>query len=294
MQIEVDKESGFCPGVVAAIYKAEKQLQETGSLYCLGDIVHNSQEVQRLEQSGLITIDREGLSRLHDTRVLLRAHGEPPSTYQQARENNIQIVDATCPVVLKLQKKIREAYQRGQAAVSEGDGLRPETQIVIFGKSGHAEVNGLVGQTEGKAIVVEHPEDLEKIDFSRPVSLFSQTTMAVDSFARLTEAIRERMVRPEDFEHHDTICRQVSNRIPHLKEFAARHDVILFVSGRKSSNGKALFGVCQSVNPRSYLVAQPEEVTREMVAGARSVGICGATSTPKWQMEQVAKMLNFE
>lgn len=284
MHIEVDKESGFCPGVVAAIFKAEKQLDETDSLYCLGDIVHNSQEVQRLEDLGLVTIEHADLERLYDTKVLLRAHGEPPSTYAMARQHGIQIIDATCPVVLKLQKKIKKVYDEECR-----DGGLQAPQIVIFGKIGHAEVNGLVGQTEGTAIVIEHPEDLSKVDFSRPVRLFSQTTMAVDKFKLLAERIQSLMQRPEDFEWQDTICRQVANRIPHLEEFAARHDVILFVSGLKSSNGKALFAVCQGVNARSYLVSQPEEVTAEMIAGAQSIGICGATSTPMWQMEQVAQ-----
>lgn len=286
MHIEVDKESGFCPGVVAAIFKAEKQLEQTDSLYCLGDIVHNSQEVQRLEDMGLVTIEHDDLDRLSDTKVLLRAHGEPPSTYDVAQKNGIQIIDATCPVVLKLQKKIKKVYDEecfnaGQRA----------PQIVIFGKIGHAEVNGLVGQTEGTAIVIEQPEDLSKVDFSRPVRLFSQTTMAVDKFRKLAERIQSHMVNPEDFKWQDTICRQVANRIPHLEEFAARHDIIIFVSGKKSSNGKALFGVCQAVNSHSYLVAQPEEVTPEMIKGAESIGICGATSTPMWQMEQVAQFV---
>lgn len=281
MQVEVDKESGFCPGVVSAIKKAENHLKETNRLYCLGDIVHNSQEVHRLEKLGLVTIEHDMLSELHDTKVLLRAHGEPPETYRLAERNNIQIIDATCPVVLQLQRKIRGMYE------TEGSNV----QIVIFGKNGHAEVNGLVGQTAGTAIVVERTEDLDRVDFSRPVCLYSQTTMPVDKFRRLAETIENRMKRPEDFKSFDTICRQVANRIPHMREFAALHDVILLVSGRKSSNGKALFEVCHSVNTRSYFISHPDDVTDEMLEGADSVGICGATSTPRWQMEEIYEKL---
>lgn len=277
MLIEVDKESGFCPGVVSAIKKAEDQLSASHSLYCLGDIVHNSQEVQRLENQGLVTIEHDQLSNLHDTKVLLRAHGEPPLTYQIASANNIQIIDATCPVVLQLQKKIRRMYEQ------EGD----RVQIVIFGKIGHAEVNGLVGQTEGKAIVIEKPEDITKVDFSKPVRLYSQTTMSVDRFKQLAEDLRSRMSNPEDFQFFDTICRQVANRMPHIKDFAAKHDVVFFVSGLKSSNGKALFEVCHNVNPRSYLISQPSDLKAEMLQGVKSIGICGATSTPRSQMESL-------
>ena len=281
MQITVDEHSGFCPGVVSAINKAEEQLQQSDSLFCLGDIVHNSEEVARLEAQGLTTIDHQQMSNLHNTRVLLRAHGEPPSTYHMAAQNGIEIVDATCPVVLQLQKRIKKVYDE-----------EPGVQIVIFGKQGHAEVNGLVGQTQETAIVIEREADLDKVDFTRPVRLFSQTTMPVDSFRMLAEIMSQRIQAPADFSYRDTICRQVANRIPHLKEFAQQHDVVLFVSGKKSSNGKALFGVCQEVNPRSYLISHPEEITPEMIEGASSVGICGATSTPRWQMEQVASHLS--
>lgn len=275
--VEVDKESGFCPGVVSAIQKAEVELQTRPKLYCLGDIVHNSMEVKRLEDQGLVTISREELSKLHDTKVLLRAHGEPPSTYQLAAAQGIEIVDATCPVVLQLQKKIRRIFEQ-----------EPDSQIVIYGKHGHAEVVGLVGQTQNAAIVVERDEELDKIDFSRPVRLFSQTTMSVDGFRQLSAEIAQRMTDPSQLQTYDTICRQVANRIPHMREFASRHDVVLFVSGRKSSNGKALFEVCRSANARSFFVSQPEEVSLDMLAEAKSIGICGATSTPRWQMEQVA------
>lgn len=287
MIIEVDKVSGFCPGVVSAIKKAEDHLKEANQLYCLGDIVHNSQEVQRLEERGLVTIENEQFETLHDTTVLLRAHGEPPQTYEHAEKNNIQIIDATCPVVLQLQRKIRGMYE------AEGDSV----QIVIFGKMGHAEVNGLVGQTEGKAIVVEQLSDIEKIDFTRPIRLYSQTTMSVDAFRQIALEISGKMKNPEDFKFFDTICRQVANRIPHMREFASQHDVVLLVSGKKSSNGKALFEVCKSVNERSYLISHPEDVNIEMLKDVESVGICGATSTPRWQMEEIrqiiTKNLNF-
>ena len=280
MTIHVDSESGFCPGVVSAIHKAERQLAQSGQLYCLGDIVHNSQEVQRLEQKGLETIGHAEMERLHDARVLLRAHGEPPSTYALAERNGIQIVDATCPVVLKLQQQIRSQYEAEHAA---------GVQIVIFGKQGHAEVLGLVGQTEGHAVVIESADDLGKVDFARPVRLFSQTTMPVDAFRRLCDAIAARMERPADFQSFDTICRQVANRIPHMREFAAQHDVVLFVSGKKSSNGRALFEVCQAVNPRSHFISYLDDVLPAMVAEAETVGVCGATSTPRWQMERIAE-----
>lgn len=280
MTITVDQNSGFCPGVVSAICKAEEQLAAADRLYCLGDIVHNSEEVSRLEQLGLCTIDHEQMQQLHQTRVLFRAHGEPPSTYIMAERNGIEVIDATCPVVLQLQKRIKKVYDQ-----------QPGVQIVIYGKKGHAEVNGLVGQTMGTAIVIESEQDLDKVDFSRPVRLFSQTTMPVDTFRQLADTMCSRMQSREDFEYRDTICRQVANRIPHLREFARQHDVVLFVSGKKSSNGKALFGVCHEENPRSYFVSHPEEVTVEMLSGAETVGICGATSTPKWQMEAVLEKL---
>lgn len=284
MKITVDEHSGFCPGVVSAIHKAEEQLAEQDSLYCLGDIVHNSEEVSRLEQMGLRTIDHELLQQLSQTRVLFRAHGEPPSTYDMAERNGIEVIDATCPVVLQLQKRIKKVYEE-----SRHEAMPP--QIVIFGKKGHAEVNGLVGQTEGTAIVIERLEEVDKVDYRRPVRLFSQTTMPIDTFRELASMMLDRMHDKADFEYKDTICRQVANRIPHLREFSRQHDVVLFVSGKKSSNGKALFGVCHEENARSFFISHPEDVMPEMVANAQSVGICGATSTPKWQMEAVAKVL---
>ena len=275
--VEIDSGSGYCFGVVNAINKAEQELRLSAPLYCLGDIVHNGQEVKRLAALGLQTIDHEAMRRLHGVKVLLRAHGEPPSTYRMARENGITVIDASCPVVLMLQKRIRTAYEKN-----------PDAQIVIYGKNGHAEVLGLVGQTDGKAIVVEGEGDLYKIDFSRPVTLFSQTTKSVEGFNALVERIKERMAEGVEFRYFDTICRQVANRIPHIRSFAARFDVILFVSGAKSSNGKVLLGQCRAVNPRTYLVSEVEDIDARWIVGARSIGVCGATSTPKWLMEEVA------
>ncbi|MDE6452915.1 MAG: 4-hydroxy-3-methylbut-2-enyl diphosphate reductase [Muribaculaceae bacterium] len=277
-RIEIDKESGFCFGVVTAIRKAEEQLAaDAGTLYCLGDIVHNSDEVERLGRKGLHTITHEEMARLSGVRVLLRAHGEPPSTYTLARERNIEIVDATCPVVLKLQQRVKAAYDR--------EGVRP--QIVIYGKLGHAEVNGLVGQTNGEAIVVESVADLDKIDFNRDIALFSQTTKSLEGFQHIIAEIERRKSASAAFEHYDTICRSVSGRVEHLRRFAAAHEVVLFVAGTKSSNGRILYDRCKEVNERTYLIANATHLNPEWLGGAESVGICGATSTPLWLMEQV-------
>ena len=285
MKIEIDKNSGFCFGVMRATSTAESELEKEQPLYCLGDIVHNGQEVERLTRLGLITIDHAQLAELQNARVLLRAHGEPPHTYEIAQQNNIKIIDATCPVVLKLQQKIKQAYT-----------THPEAQIVIYGKIGHAEVIGLEGQTEGKAVVIEDENDLSKIDFNRPIILFSQTTKSIEGFNSLVNKIKEKLstdnIQPTTdnsihFEYHDTICRNVANRIPDIKKFAAQFDVILFVAGAKSSNGKVLFNECQSINPRTHLVSSPNELQAEWLNNASSIGICGATSTPKWLMEAV-------
>ncbi|MDE5567841.1 MAG: 4-hydroxy-3-methylbut-2-enyl diphosphate reductase [Muribaculaceae bacterium] len=275
--IEIDKDSGFCFGVTAAIGKAEEQLAADGSLYCLGDIVHNSDEVERLQTKGLRTITHEQLSKLHDVKVLLRAHGEPPSTYELARRNNIHIIDATCPVVLKLQERIKSACQRTDR----------QPQIVIYGKLGHAEVNGLVGQTGGRAIVVEDISGLDKIDFSRDIALYSQTTKSLEGFRTIIEEIKRRKAPEANFESFDTICRRVSNRVEHLKKFAADHEVVLFVAGSKSSNGKILFNHCHDVNPRTYMISNASHLQPEWLSDAKTIGICGATSTPRWLMEQV-------
>lgn len=275
--IEIDKDSGFCFGVTAAIGKAEEQLAADGSLYCLGDIVHNSDEVERLQTKGLRTITHEQLSQLHDVKVLLRAHGEPPSTYELARHNNIRIIDATCPVVLKLQERIKSACQRTDR----------QPQIVIYGKLGHAEVNGLVGQTGGKAIVVEDISGLDKIDFTKDIALYSQTTKSLEGFRTIIDEIKRRKVPEAHFESFDTICRRVSNRVEHLKQFSADHEVVLFVAGSKSSNGKILFNHCHDVNPRTYMISNASHLNPEWLTDAKTIGICGATSTPRWLMEQV-------
>lgn len=276
MKIEIDNNSGFCFGVMRATTTAETELAKQQPLYCLGDIVHNGQEVERLTRLGLITIDHTQLAQLHDVRVLLRAHGEPPHTYELAQKNNITIIDATCPVVLKLQQKIKQAYT-----------THPEAQIVIYGKIGHAEVIGLEGQTEGNAIVVEDENDLHKIDFNKPIILFSQTTKSIEGFNKLVEIIKIKITDNLHFEYHDTICRNVANRIPNIKEFASQFDVVLFVAGAKSSNGKVLFNECLNVNPRTYLVSSAEELNPEWLKDVESIGICGATSTPKWLMETI-------
>jgi 4-hydroxy-3-methylbut-2-enyl diphosphate reductase len=278
--VEIDKDSGFCFGVVNAIKSAEKELLTGEKLYCLGDIVHNSQEVARLQKKGLVTINRDNFNKIQNTKVLLRAHGEPPSTYDTANRNNISIIDATCPVVLQLQKKIQRHYNQLDMNTS---------QIVIFGKIGHAEVNGLVGQTEGKAIVIEKKADLNQLDFNKHIYLFSQTTMSLDDFLEIVEEIQSRVNENVTFQSFDTICRQVANRIPNIKQFALRHDLILFVAGEKSSNGKVLLNECKKANPNTHLISCPDDIDFHRLEGVGSVGICGATSTPKWLMEDVAE-----
>lgn len=277
--VEIDEKSGFCFGVVTAIRKAEDELSSAGKLYCLGDIVHNSNEVERLERCGLVTINHSEMEQLHNVKVLLRAHGEPPSTYAMAQRNSIEIIDATCPVVLRLQQRIKEAFD------SPVNGCRK--QIVIYGQRGHAEVLGLVGQTEGTAIVVETIDDLERIDFTRDVYLYSQTTKSIEGFHSIIEAIEARLSSTAQLFSYDTICRQVAGRVDHLRDFAARHTVIIFVAGAKSSNGKILYNHCLQVNDRSYLVSDDLGVKAEWLIDAQSIGICGATSTPRRLMEQV-------
>ncbi|MBR6757531.1 MAG: 4-hydroxy-3-methylbut-2-enyl diphosphate reductase [Bacteroidaceae bacterium] len=275
-QVEIDNNSGFCNGVVRAIQAAEHELEQGGELYCLGDIVHNSNEVERLRAKGLITINHDELRNLRNVKVLLRAHGEPPETYRIAQENNIEIIDATCPVVLQLQRKIKKSYDT-RSSIND--------QILIYGKVGHAEVNGLVGQTDGEAIVLESPADLDKVDFDKRIVLYSQTTKSVQHFAEMVELIKER-TEGERFEWHDTICRQVANRIPNIREFARTHDLVLFVCGKKSSNGKVLYEECRSVNQHTHLVSDIEELDASWLNGKSNIGICGATSTPRWLMLQ--------
>lgn len=276
IQVEIDQHSGFCFGVVYAIEMAEDYLKENGKLYCLGDIVHNDKEVERLEALGLEIITHDDLQHLRDVTVLIRAHGEPPSTYLLAMENNISLVDASCPVVLKLQNRVRNAH--------EG-----ERTIVILGKKGHAEVNGLVGQTSQKAIVISSVEEVDELTIDGPVSLFSQTTKGTKLLYQVRKKMEEKF---GDIDFNDTICRQVSNREPELMKFSEKHDAIVFVAGKKSSNGKALYNTCKSINPNSYFISGPEELVPEWFNGKASVGICGATSTPMWLMEDVAGAIN--
>ncbi len=283
MDVTIDKHSGFCFGVEFAIQMAEDEMENDKTLYCLGDIVHNDMEVKRLYDRGLRIITREDLKDMHDCKVLIRAHGEPPETYKIALENNLEIVDASCPVVLKLQNRIKAAHDN----MKNEDG-----QVVIYGKEGHAEIIGLNGQTKNKAIVVTSEEDLEKIDYNKPITLFSQTTKSTDGFYRIVKKIEEKAHTADHgqgsgFISHDSICRQVSNRAPHLIDFSIKHDVILFVSSKKSSNGKALFEKCKQNNKRSYFIENAEEINNSWINEGDSIGICGATSTPMWLMEKV-------
>lgn len=284
MKVEIDSNSGFCFGVVTAINKAEYELANSGQLYCLGDIVHNAREVERLKDKGLTTITHSDLDNLKNVKVLLRAHGEPPQTYDIANRNNVEIIDATCPVVLQLQKRIKKTYDEGIEAEKKG-GKKP--LIVIYGKNGHAEVNGLVGQTNGEAVVIQDKEGISSLDLNRDIILYSQTTKSIEGFKEIVEEINKRK-KSGKFEYHDTICRQVANRMQKMKEFAASHDVVFFVSGAKSSNGKVLFEMCKGVNPKTYLISDEFQLNLKLVDGAKSVGICGATSTPLWLMEKVA------
>ena len=275
IQIEIDNGSGFCFGVTTAIKKAEEELAQGKTLYCLGDIVHNGMECERLREMGLITINHEEMKQLHDVKVLLRAHGEPPETYELARRNHIEIIDATCPVVLQLQKRIKTQYDESA-----------DKQIVIFGKKGHAEVLGLVGQTQSNAIVIESFDEVTKLDFTRDIYLYSQTTKSLDEFHRIIDYIQSHISPDATFQSFDTICRNVANRMPNISQFATRHDLILFVCGRKSSNGKVLFNECLRVNPNTHLIEDPQEIDPAWLDGIHTVGICGATSTPRWLMEQ--------
>lgn len=287
--IEIDAHSGFCFGVVNAIEKAEKELAESPeTLYCLGEIVHNSAEIARLARLGLTTVDYTKSRELRRGRILFRAHGEPPAVYRAMQQQGVQVIDATCPVVLKLQQRIAD-YYRAHTGLG--------AQIVIFGKHGHAEVIGLVGQTRGEAIVIQHLEEIDQIDFTRPVALFSQTTMPLEEFRQVVDTIASRMQRGVPFDHFDTICRQVAMRIPHIRQFAAKHTLVIFVAGKQSSNGRLLFEQAHSANPHSFFVSDAEEIHPDMLAPLASVtaptiGICGATSTPQWQMQEVKERLS--
>ena len=275
LKIEIDEGSGFCFGVTTAIKKAEEELANGSNLYCLGDIVHNGMECERLKRMGLTTINHDEMKQLHNAKLLLRAHGEPPTTYALAIRNEIEIIDATCPVVLQLQRRICRQYE-----------CCPDAQIVIFGKPGHAEVLGLVGQTQNHAIVIAHFEDVKKLDFTHDIYLYSQTTKSLDEFHRIIDYIQTHISPTATFRSFDTICRQVANRMPNVSNFARRHDLVLFVCGRKSSNGRVLFNECRRVNPNSQLIEGPEEIKKEWLKDVTTIGICGATSTPKWLMQQ--------
>lgn len=285
MNITIDQDSGFCFGVINAIRTAEEYLSQHQHLYCLGDIVHNNEEVKRLAAKGLEVVSNEQFVQLHDTTVLIRAHGEPPETYQLAKRNNIQLIDATCPVVLHLQQNIKKKYE------SSG----PQQHVLIFGKKGHAEVTGLLGQTQHNGIVISSPEDLYLIDYTQPAALYSQTTQSLEDYYQLIDTIKQHYAslhHEEMFEYHDTICRLVANRSRHIHEFASQHDIILFVSGEKSSNGLYLYDICKKSNPRSYFISRIEQLQQYQFLPNESIGICGATSTPMWLMEQIKQVIN--
>jgi 4-hydroxy-3-methylbut-2-enyl diphosphate reductase len=283
MIVEIDKKSGFCFGVINAIRAAENELNDSEYLYCLGDIVHNGKEVERLETKGLKTISKEEYFTLKDCKVLIRAHGEPPATYEYAKQNNIELIDATCPVVLTLQEKVKRSYE--SKAAQQG-------QLVIYGKKGHAEIEGLNGQTDYNAIVIESKDEIEKIDTTRPVSFYSQTTKRIEDFNEIAGLIHAKMKPGVPVEIKDTICRQVSNRVPNLKIFSKNYDLILFVAGKKSSNGQYLFSICKEENQNSFIISRTDEIQKDWFSGVNSVGICGATSTPNWLMEEVAGWVN--
>lgn len=287
MEVTIDKNSGYCFGVEFAIQMAEDALEDNERLFCLGDIVHNDMEVKRLHQKGLRIINREELNEVRDCKVLIRAHGEPPATYETALKNNIELIDASCPVVLKLQNRVKHAYDKS---------LIESGQIVIYGQKGHAEVIGLTGQTRENAIIVTTEDDLDQIDFKQPVTLFSQTTKSTQGFYHIKSLIASKLAESNnvaltdiDLNANDSICRQVSNREPQLSKFSHLHDVIIFVSGKKSSNGKALYNVCKAENSRSYFIESEEELERAWFEDCKSVGICGATSTPMWLMEKISE-----
>lgn len=288
MNITIDGNSGFCFGVVYAIELAEKELSKNNILYCLGDIVHNNMEVTRLKEKGLVIIDHNELNNLQNCKVLIRAHGEPPETYRLALKNNLTLIDASCPVVLMLQNNIRKGFEN----IKNNYG-----QIVIYGKEGHAEVNGLVGQTLNNAIIINNEKELNKINFDLPIRLYSQTTKSRDEFYHIIALIKKELnkrIPPEkqDFIINDTTCRQVSQRDIELKEFAASHEIIIFVSGKKSSNGMALYNACKNVNANTYLISEVSELNKLWFINYKDVGICGATSTPMWLMEEIAQTIN--
>jgi 4-hydroxy-3-methylbut-2-enyl diphosphate reductase len=280
LHVEIDDKSGFCFGVVRAITKAEEELGNNSPIYSLGDIVHNDLEVERLSKEGMRTIDHGHLDKMKEGTVFFRAHGEPPESYHKIKEKGLKLIDATCPVVLKLQQKVRAAYHE----MKEKNG-----QIAIYGKIGHAEVKGLSGQTNHEAIIMEKEEDVRLLDPSKPVVLFSQTTKSPEVFKNIAEAIQRRALGDVEVRINDTNCRQVSNRAPHLKDFSRKHDVIIFVGGAKSSNARSLYETCITINPRTHFISSPEDLqTMWFNPRPKSIGVCGATSTPAWLMETVA------
>ncbi len=276
LNIEIDEHSGFCFGVTTAIRKAEEELQKGEKLYCLGDIVHNRIECDRLERMGLITINHDEFRKLHNAKVLLRAHGEPPATYETAKQNNLEIIDATCPVVLKLQQRIKKKWQETKGT---------ESQIVIYGQAGHAEVLGLVGQTHGAAIVIEKSSQIDCIDKNKDTYIYSQTTKSLEGYKQVMHEIKEYINSDKQCESFNTVCGQVANRLDGIGSFAKSHELIFFVCGKKSSNGRILFDECRKMNPNSYQIEGPEDLDLTLTRGVESIGICGATSTPKWLME---------
>ncbi len=276
LNIEIDEYSGFCFGVTTAIRKAEEELQKGEKLYCLGDIVHNRIECDRLERMGLITINHEEFEKLHNAKVLLRAHGEPPATYETARRNNLEIIDATCPVVLKLQQRIKKKWQEADTA---------DSQIIIYGQAGHAEVLGLVGQTHGTATVIEKSAQIESIAKDKNTYIYSQTTKSLEGYKQIVREIKEHIDKDRECESFNTVCGQVANRLDGIGKFAKSHELIFFVCGKKSSNGRILFDECRKMNPNSYQIEGPEDLDLSLTEGVHSIGICGATSTPKWLME---------
>ena len=287
MQVEVDSGSGFCFGVVNAIKKAEEILTPGEPLFCLGEIVHNGEEVSRLHDKGLVTVDHARIASLKGSRLLLRAHGEPPETYRLAAESGVMVVDATCPIVAKLQQRVAQAY---------ADMRQVGGRVVIYGKKGHPEVTGLVGNAGGEAVVVEKMADVALLDCSKPMVLLSQTTMDGEDFKNLGEAIKQRMEELSvgssvHLRIINSICGSVSNRKPKLAEFAGKHDLVVFVAGKKSSNGKVLFDVCKQANPNTIFIESAAEVETSMFEGVNTVGVCGATSTPLWLMEAVAEKI---
>ena len=276
LKIEIDENSGFCFGVTTAIKKAEEELQKGEKLYCLGDIVHNSIECDRLEKLGLITINHDEFGKLHNAKVLLRAHGEPPATYETARRNNLEIIDATCPVVLKLQQRIKKKWQ---------ETTEHNSQIIIYGQAGHAEVLGLVGQTHGAATVIEKSSQIGDIAKDKDTYIYSQTTKSLEGYRQIVREIKAHINEDRQCESFNTVCGQVANRLNGIGEFAKSHELIFFVCGKKSSNGRILFDECRKMNPNSYQIEGPEDLDLTLTKGVGSIGICGATSTPKWLME---------